>query len=91
MLCNYFTPKSACSGGVICGMSCNWLKNTFNVTSSCIACMSRKHSACLVDSIYDMYTETAWQPFIVNARIEAPLKTDATTSESIMKAPLISM
>lgn len=73
---------------VICGMSCNRLKHTFNVTSSCTARVSRKHSACLVDSICDMYTETVWQPLAVNARIDAPLKTDATTGGSFMEAPL---
>lgn len=58
----------------------------FNVTLSCITRTTRKH--CLVDSICDMYMETVRQPFIVNAQVDAPLKTDATTSGNIMKAPV---
>lgn len=59
-------------------------KNTFTVKSSFTAHMSRKHRACSVDSISDMYRETISQSSAVIACEDASqCSNDATTNESI--------
>ena len=59
-------------------------KNTFSVKSSFTAHMSRKHRACSVDSISDMYRETICQSSSVIACEDASQSSnDATINESI--------
>lgn len=56
----------------------------FTVESSFVAHTSRKHSACSVDSISDMYREPIFQSSDVDACEDAPqCSNDETTNESI--------
>lgn len=58
-------------------------KNTFSVKSSFTAHMSRKHRACSVDSISDMYREAISQPSTLITCEDPPQSSnDATTTDS---------